>query len=79
MRATHHFHRGLFNTKTQKEKGNSEKHEGNIFGVFGFYEKKSNLKKRGKTKTRKLFTRESSQQVEEEQGNLFGFSLILPI
>ena len=33
--------------------------------------------KRGKQKWEKLFTWESSQQVKEEQGNLFGFFLVL--
>jgi hypothetical protein len=40
-----------------------------------FPEGRQTKKRKGKTKTRKLFTRESSQQAKEEQGNLFGFSL----
>ena len=42
-----------------------------MFGVFGFLEQEN---KREKQKREKLFTRESSQQAKEEQGNLFGFS-----
>ena len=73
MRATQHFHRGLIlgKTRIKKEKKFRETHW-NIFGVFGFLEQEN---KREKQKREKLFTRESSQQAKEEQGNLFGFSL----
>jgi hypothetical protein len=39
----------------------------------------SKLKRKGKTKMRKLFTWESSQQAKEEQRNLFVFSLKLQL
>ena len=71
MRATQHFHHGLLLGTTRiKEKKFRETHW-NIFGVFGFLEQAN---KREKQKREKLFTRESSQQAKEEQGNLFGFS-----
>ena len=54
-----------------KKKRNSEKHT-DIFLEFLVFHKQAN--KKGKAKQEKLFTRESSQQVKEEQGNLFGFS-----
>ena len=43
------------------------------------FREEEQIKEKRKTKTRKLFTRESSQQAKEEQGNLFGFSLILQL
>ena len=69
MRATQHFHRGLLLGTTRiKEKKIRETYR-NIFGVFGFLQQANKKQKR-----EKLFTRESSQQAKEEQGNLFGFS-----
>ena len=56
---------------SNKRKRNSEQHTEIFFGAFWFSWKKEN--KREKQKREKLFTRESSQQVIEEQGNLFGF------
>jgi hypothetical protein len=44
-----------------------------------FVLKAKQTKRKVKTKTRKLFTRESSQQAKEEQGNLFVFSLKLQL
>jgi hypothetical protein len=76
MRATHHFITVFSLLRLNKRKRNSEKHTGNIFGVFGFSKKVGKTKRKGeKQKREKLFTRESSQQAKEEQGNLFGFSL----
>jgi hypothetical protein len=77
MRATHHFIAVFSLLRLNKKKRNSEKHTGNIFGVFGFSKKENTTKRkeREKQKQEKLFTRESSQQAKEEQRNLFGFSL----
>ena len=76
MRATQHFHCGLLLGMTQRKekKRNSEKHT-EIFLEFLACLKKS--KKKGKQKREKLFTRESSQQAKEDQGNLFGFSFLV--
>ena len=54
MSATHHFIAVLSLLRLNKKKRNSEKHTGNIFGVFGFSKKESKTKRKGeKTKTRK--------------------------
>ena len=71
MRATQHFYRGLLLGMTQRKEKKFRETHWNIFGVFGFFESKK--MKREKQKREKLFTKESSQQVKEEQGNLFGF------
>ena len=71
MRVTQHFHRGLLLGKTRIKRKEIQRNTRNIFGVFGFLEQAN---KREKQKREKLFTRESSQQAKEEQGNLFGFS-----
>ena len=71
MTATQHFHRGLLHGTTRIKGKEIQKTHRNIFGVFGFLEQAN---KREKQKREKLFTRESSQQAKEEQGNLFGFS-----
>ena len=69
MRATQHFHRGLLLGKTRiKRKRNSEKHTKIFLEFLVFFNKQI---KREKQKREKLFTRESSQQAKEEQGNLF--------
>ena len=71
MRATQHFHRGLvFGTSRIKRK-EIQRNTLKYFWSFGFLEQAN---KREKQKREKLFTRESSQQAKEEQGNLFGFS-----
>jgi hypothetical protein len=59
--------------RLNKKKRNSEKHT-EIFFEFLVFLEESKLKKKEKQKREKLFTRESSQQAKEEQGNLFGFS-----
>jgi hypothetical protein len=75
MRSTHHFIAVFSLLRLSKKKRNLEKHTGNIFGVFGFSRKESKTKRKEREKKReKLFTRDSSQQAKEEQGNLFGFS-----
>ena len=71
MRATQHFHRGIPLGMTQIKKRNSEKHT-EIFLEFLVFLNKQ-IKGKNKNK-KKLFTRESSQQAKEEQGNIFGFS-----
>ena len=70
MRATQHFHCGLLLGTTRIKEKNFRETHWNIFGVFVFLLQQVNNKK----KWEKLFTRESSQQAKEEQGNLFGFS-----
>ena len=70
MRATHHFHRGLV-LSTPKEKKRISKKHNEIFLEFLFFEEKI------KQEREKLFTRESSQQVKEEQEIFLGFLLIL--
>ena len=57
-----------------KRKRKSEKYT-EIFWSFWFSESKQ--MKREKQKWEKLFTWESSQQVKEEQGNLFGFLFLV--
>ena len=69
MRATPHFHRGLLLDRTRKKR-NSGKHTEIFLEFLGFLEQAN---KREKQKREKLFTRESSQQAKEEQGNIFGF------
>ena len=72
MRVTQHFHHGLLLGMTQQKEKKCKETHWNIFGVFGFIWKKQIKGK--KQKREKLFTRESSQQVKEEQGKPFGFS-----
>ena len=55
-----------------KRKINSGKHT-EIFLEFLAFRKQADEKGKSKNE-KKLFTQESSQQVKEEQGNLFGFS-----
>ena len=57
--------------RLNKEKINPEKHTKIFLEFLVFLNKQI---KREKQKWEKLFTRESSQQAKEEQGNLFGFS-----
>ena len=70
MRATQHFHCGLLLGTTRIKEKNFRETYWNIFGVFGFLEQAN---KNGKQKREKLFTRESSQQVKEEQEIFLGF------
>jgi hypothetical protein len=67
MRATHHFHRGLLITKTHKKKRKFKETHWKYFWSFWFLKKKSKLKRQEKTKTRKLVTRESSQQAKKRR------------
>jgi hypothetical protein len=76
MRATHHFIAVFSLLRLNKKKRSSKKRTGNIFGVFGFSKKESKTKKE-KQKREKLFTWESSQQAEEEQGKSFWFFLLI--
>ena len=71
------FHRGLLITKTQKKKKKfRETHWKYFWSFWFFFQKGKQIKgEKEKQKREKLFTRESSQQAKEEQGNLFGFSL----
>ena len=71
MRATQHFHLGLLVGKTRIKRKEIQRNTLKYFGVFGFLEQAN---KREKQKREKQFTRESSQQAKEEQGNPFGFS-----
>jgi hypothetical protein len=75
MRATHHFHRGLLITKTQQKGREIKRNTLEIFLEFLVFQEEQTKKKNTNKKQEKLFTRESSQQAKEEQGNLFGFSL----
>ena len=68
MRATQHFHCGLLLGTTRIKR---KEIQINTLKYFYFLEQGN---KREKEKQEKLFTRESSQQAKEEQGNLFGFS-----
>jgi hypothetical protein len=54
MRSTHHFITVFSLLRLNKKKRNSEKHTGNIFGVFGFSKKKSNSKEKKKNKNEKI-------------------------
>ena len=72
MRATQHFHRGLLLGMTQKKGKEIQRNTLKYFWSFWFFLNKQI--KGEKQKRDKLFTRESSQQVKEEQANLFGFS-----
>ena len=71
MRATQHFHCALLLGTTRIKRKEIQRDTLIFFGVFGFLEQAN---KREKQNREKLFTRESSQQAKEEQGNLFGFS-----
>ena len=64
MSATQDFHHGLLLSTTKEKKRNSEKHT-EIFLDFLAFLEESKLKKE-KQKREKLFTWESSQQVQEE-------------
>ena len=70
MSATQYFDRGLLLGTTQQKKITLEKHTEIFLEFLVFLNKQT----REKQKREKLFTRESSQQAKEEQGNLFGFS-----
>ena len=72
MRATQHLHRGILLTMAQQKKRISGKHNEMVLSFCFFWKKPK--KKKKKQKQEKLFTRESSQQAKEEQGNPFGFS-----
>jgi len=75
MRATQHFHRGLLLGTTQIKRKEIRRNTLKYFWSFEFL-KQAN--KREKQKREKLFTRESSQQAKEEQGNFFWvFFLVL--
>ena len=69
-RATQHFHRGLLLGKTRIKRKENQRNTLKYFWSFWFFLQQAN----NKQKREKLFTRESSQQEKEEQGNLFGFS-----
>ena len=56
---------------SNKKKRNSEKHTEIFLELLVFLNRQN---KREKQKREKLFTRESSQQTKEGQGNIFGFS-----
>ena len=64
MRSTQHFHRGLLLIMTQRKKRIPEKHT-EIFFEFLIFLEERKLEKE-KTKRKKLFTRESSQQAKEK-------------
>jgi len=72
MRATQHFHRGLLLGITQIKGKEIQRNTLKYFWSFWFSWKKTD--KREKQQQEKLFTRESSQQAREEQGNLFRFA-----
>ena len=73
MRATQYFHRGLLLGATQIKTKEIQRNTLKYFWSFQFFSQES-IFKEGKTKTRKLFTRENTQQAKEEQRNLFRFS-----
>ena len=79
MRATHHFHCGLLITKTQEKEKEIQRNTLEIFLEFLVFREGKQIREKKKTKMRKLFTRENSEQAKEEQGNLFGFSFILQL
>ena len=68
MRATQHFHRGLVLGRTRIKRKEIQRNTLKYFWSFYFLQQANKEKKR-----EKLFTRESSQQAKEEQGNIFGF------
>ena len=77
MRATQRFHRGLLFGVSQIKRKEIQRNTLKYFWeFFGFLEQAN---KREKQKREKLFTRESSQQVKEEQKIFLGFVLILQL
>ena len=74
MRATQYFHRGLLLT-TQRKRKEFQRNTLKYFWSFCFSLEESETKE--ERKREKIFTRESSQQTKEEQGNLFGFSFLI--
>ena len=74
MRATHHFIAVSSLLRLNKKEKKFREMHWKYFWSFWFFKKKSKLKEKKKTKTRKLFTGECSQEAKEEQRNLFVFS-----
>ena len=75
MRATQHFHRGLLLGTTQIKRKEIQRNTLKYFWSFWFFVNKQI--KREQQNREKLFTRESSQQEKQEQGNLFGFFFLV--
>ena len=76
MSATHHFIAVLSLLRLNKKEKEIQRNTLEIFLEFLVFRKAKQTKRKRKSKNeKKLFTRESSQQAKEEQGNLFGFSL----